>query len=92
MVYIGAHISREKTLIETLNKIKENGGNALQIFVSNPRSIQIRKLNEKFISNRNEIKNYLKINDFTETNKLTKLLKEEVFKNDCEITIRRILR
>jgi len=30
--------------------------------------------------------------DFTETNKLTKLLKEDVFKNDCEITIRRILR
>jgi len=64
MVYIGAHISREKTLIETLNKIKENGGNALQIFVSNPRSIQIRKLNEKFISDTNQIKNYLKINDF----------------------------
>jgi len=64
MVYIGAHISREKTLIETLNKIKENGGNALQIFVSNPRSIQVRKLNEKFINDKKEIKNYLNINDF----------------------------
>jgi len=64
MVYIGAHISREKTLIETLNKIKENGGNALQIFVSNPRSIQVRKLNEKFINDTKEIKNYLNINDF----------------------------
>jgi deoxyribonuclease-4 len=64
MGYIGAHISREKTLIETLNKIKENGGNALQIFVSNPRSIQVRKLNEKFIKDTKEIKNYLNINDF----------------------------
>ena len=64
MVYIGAHISREKTLIETLNKIKENGGNALQIFVSNPRSIQIRKLNQKFINDTKEINNYLNINDF----------------------------
>ena len=31
-------------------------------------------------------------NDFTETNKLIKILKEDVFKNDCEIKIRRILR
>ncbi len=30
--------------------------------------------------------------DFTETIKLTKLLKEDIFKNNCEIKIRRILR
>lgn len=48
MVFIGAHISRKKTLIDTINTIKEADGNALQIFVSNPRSIKINKLNTGF--------------------------------------------
>lgn len=48
MVFKGAHISREKTLRETIDRIIENGGNALQIFASNPRSSKINDLNEKF--------------------------------------------
>lgn len=48
MVFIGAHISREKTLQETIDRIIDNGGNALQIFASNPRSSKISDLNEKF--------------------------------------------
>ena len=34
---IGAHISREKTIIETMTQIKANNGNALQLFLTNPR-------------------------------------------------------
>lgn len=48
MIFIGAHIARQKTLEDTINKIIENGGNSLQIFVSNPRSCKITELNEKF--------------------------------------------
>ncbi len=48
MVFIGAHISRQKTLKETIDKIIDNGGNALQIFASNPRSSKITELNQKF--------------------------------------------
>lgn len=48
MVFKGAHISREKTLQETIDRIIDNGGNALQIFASNPRSYKITDPNEKF--------------------------------------------
>jgi len=64
MVYIGAHISRENTLLNTLDKIKENDGNALQIFASNPRSSKITNINEKFFGNLNDIKTYIKENNF----------------------------
>lgn len=37
-MYVGAHIAREKTLVQTLAIIQHAGGNALQIFVGNPRS------------------------------------------------------
>ena len=39
--YVGAHISREKTIIKTMENIKNAGGNSLQIFVSNPRSTSL---------------------------------------------------
>ena len=64
MTYIGAHIAREKTLLDTLNQIKINKGNALQIFVSNPRSTKI-STNTSFIKEPNEIKNYLLNNNFS---------------------------
>jgi deoxyribonuclease-4 len=64
MVFIGAHISRESTLIETLNKIKEANGNALQIFASNPRSNKITELNKKFFGDLREINKYIKENNF----------------------------
>jgi deoxyribonuclease-4 len=41
MTYFGAHITKEKTLLDTIKKIKDNGGNALQLFASNPRSIAL---------------------------------------------------
>jgi len=40
-MYIGAHIKKESTLLKTLEIIKENGGNALQLFSSNPRSANV---------------------------------------------------
>jgi deoxyribonuclease-4 len=51
MVFIGSHISREKTLNDTIKKITDNNGNSLQIFVSNPRSSNITPLNPKFFLN-----------------------------------------
>ena len=64
MVYIGAHISRKSTIIDTINNIIENGGNALQIFVSNPRSTKITNLNINFFGDLNEIKTYINKNKF----------------------------
>lgn len=65
MVFIGAHISREKTLLATLNKIKDNNGNALQIFASNPRSTKITNINPTFFENINEIKTFINKNKFS---------------------------
>ncbi len=48
MVFIGAHISRQKSLFNTIDVIKKAGGNALQIFISSPRSIKINNINEKY--------------------------------------------
>jgi len=64
-IYVGAHIKRdERGIIETMNNIKNNGGNALQIFVSNPRSNTITNMDS-----------YIKIAPF-----IQKYLKEEKFK------------
>lgn len=60
---IGAHIARKKTLIETMDDIKENGGNVLQIFTTNPRSLNIYS-NDKYLKERHLIKKYCSINNF----------------------------
>jgi len=66
MVFIGAHISRESSLISTLNKIKEANGNALQIFASNPRTNKPSEVNKKFFGDDlNIIKNYINKNKFS---------------------------
>jgi deoxyribonuclease-4 len=65
MVFIGAHISREKTLLATLHKIKDSHGNALQIFASNPRSTKIANINPTFFENINEIKTFINKNNFS---------------------------
>jgi deoxyribonuclease-4 len=62
--YIGAHINREKTLMDTIKTISKNGGNALQIFVSNPRSATKTNI-ENYIKIAPEIKNYLLDNKFS---------------------------
>lgn len=61
--YIGAHICKEKTIIATMDNIKISGGNALQIFVSNPRSSSLVNI-ENYIKVADNINQYLKTNDF----------------------------
>lgn len=63
--YIGAHISREKTLLNTMMVITESGGNALQIFVGNPRSMNVDIVNlANYTSIAEKIQEYSKANDF----------------------------
>ena len=64
MILIGAHIPREKNLLDTMKKIIEANGNSLQIFVSNPRSINIGEYNEKFLGNADEIRSFVIKNNF----------------------------
>lgn len=61
--YVGAHISREKTIIKTMENIKNAGGNSLQIFVSNPRSTSLVNI-ENYLTISSDIKKYLKENNF----------------------------
>lgn len=63
MQYVGAHINRDKTIVKTMENIKNAGGNALQIFVSSPRSTALTDM-AKYNSVSREIKEYLKQNDF----------------------------
>lgn len=60
---IGAHITKEKTIIKTMEQVKMNGGNALQIFTTNPRSLNITS-NDKYLQESHLIKKYCKINNF----------------------------
>jgi deoxyribonuclease-4 len=59
MIFIGAHISREKNLMDMMKVIMDAGGNSLQIFVSNPRSIQIGNYNLKFLGDANEVNDFI---------------------------------
>jgi deoxyribonuclease-4 len=61
---IGAHITRESTIIKTMDEIKKNGGNALQLFTTNPRSLHITS-NEKYLKESHLIKKYCNINKFS---------------------------
>lgn len=44
MVFVGAHIKKEKTLAKTIDNIKKLGGSTLQFFTSNPKSKQAANL------------------------------------------------
>lgn len=62
--YIGAHISKEGgDLIKTIDVIINSGGNALQLFASNPRSVTPPNI-EKYTEVSSHIVNYCKKNDF----------------------------
>jgi deoxyribonuclease-4 len=56
-IYIGAHINREKTIIKTMETITKNGGNCLQLFVSNPRSTSLVNI-DNYLSIADDIKEY----------------------------------
>jgi len=64
MFFIGAHITREKTLLETIQKIIDADGNSLQIFASNPRSVRIGNFNHKFFGNPEEIQKFIHKTNF----------------------------
>lgn len=61
--YIGAHIAKESTLLKTMVNISNNGGNALQIFASNPRSASEANI-EKYKKDAPKILEYCEKNNF----------------------------
>jgi len=61
--FIGAHINREKTLLQTMKVITESGGNALQIFASNPRSGALVNI-ANYTSISEKVYDYCKENNF----------------------------
>ena len=63
MKYIGAHINRNTTIVKTIKDISNNGGNALQIFVSNPRDSKFPDI-EKYIKEKDDILTYCSNNNF----------------------------
>jgi deoxyribonuclease-4 len=62
-IIIGAHIPRENTIIKTMDNIRKNGGNALQLFTTNPRSLKISN-NDKYIAESHLIRKYCNIYNF----------------------------
>jgi endonuclease IV len=64
MFSIGAHIPREKNLLETMKIIKDADGNSLQIFVSNPRSVNVGEYNKKFLGDPEDIQTFINENNF----------------------------
>lgn len=64
MFSIGAHLPREKNLLETMKIIKDVDGNSLQIFVSNPRSVNVKEYNKNFLGDPDEIQSFINENNF----------------------------
>lgn len=62
-MYIGAHIKKESSILKTIHQIKKEGGNALQIFVSNPRSVQLSNIT-KYKEESSDILKYCNDNNF----------------------------
>lgn len=63
MKYIGAHISKDTSILKTIHNIVKNNGNALQIFVSSPMNSSLPDIN-KISSESKNIKTYLAENNF----------------------------
>lgn len=63
MKYIGAHISKDTSILKTIHNIVQNNGNALQIFVSSPMNSSIPDI-DKITSESTKIKKYLDENNF----------------------------
>jgi deoxyribonuclease IV len=63
MKYIGAHIKKDISILNTIKNIKNNNGNALQIFVSSPMNSSLPNI-EKFNTEKNNIIEYCNENNF----------------------------
>lgn len=62
--YIGAHLSKQGgSIIKTIDVVKNAGGNALQIFASNPRSTHIPNMTS-YENVASDVNKYCKQNDF----------------------------
>lgn len=62
--YMGAHINKQGgSILKTMDVIRNAGGNALQLFASNPRSTQIPNMTS-FETISDEVKEYCHKNDF----------------------------
>lgn len=59
-MYIGAHIKRDGTIHNTIKSIIKSGGNALQLFITNPRSAQLANIETFEVQN---IPRFCKDND-----------------------------
>ena len=62
-MYIGVHINREKTILKTMETVAKNGGNCLQLFVSNPRSSSLVSI-DNYLSIADDIREYSAKNGF----------------------------
>ena len=56
-MYIGVHINREKTILKTMETVAKNGGNCLQLFVSNPRSMSLVSI-DNYLNVADDIRKY----------------------------------
>ena len=63
MKYIGAHISKDTTILKTMHNMSNNNGNALQIFVSSPMNSSLPNI-DKILTESKNIKDYLNDNNF----------------------------
>tara|TARA_B110000483_G_scaffold227262_1_gene288863 strand:- start:487 stop:1332 length:846 start_codon:yes stop_codon:yes gene_type:complete len=63
MNYVGAHISKDTTILKTMENILLNNGSALQIFVSSPMNSSLPNIN-KILNESINIKKFLGENDF----------------------------
>lgn len=63
MKYIGAHISKDTSIMKTIHNMSNNNGNALQIFVSSPMNSSLPNI-DKILKESKNIKEYLKDNNF----------------------------
>lgn len=63
MNYIGAHIPKDKDVINTMEIIRNNGGNILQIFTSSPRSTKLANI-ESYKKDSKKILEYCKKYNF----------------------------
>ena len=62
-MYIGVHINREKTILKTMETVAKNGGNCLQLFVSNPLSSSLVSI-DNYLSIADDIREYSAKNGF----------------------------
>jgi deoxyribonuclease-4 len=62
-MFIGVHSNREKTILKTMETVAKNGGNCLQLFVSNPRSLSLVSI-DNYLNIADDIRKYSATHNF----------------------------